>query len=143
MKAHVARGVFDPPRIDPRGPDPDNDDKKATGSMKMNGTDKAIAADLTGAVFPEAAAVPEVIACLPLAEGFSTSFRNFDVQKQKEKIMNLQVAGSDKVTVPGGTFDAFKVEITAAGGGGEARRRILQLYRHGHVHLAERSRRDR
>ena len=33
------------------------------------------------------------IACLPLADGFSATFRNFDVQKQKAKVMQLQVIG--------------------------------------------------
>jgi len=94
-------------------------DNKATGSMKMNGQDKPISADLGGPIFPEAAAVPEVIACLPLAEGYSTAFRNFDVQKQKDKVMKLEVTGSEKVTVPAGSFEAFKVEITAGDGGAE------------------------
>ena len=52
-----------------------------------------------------------MIASLPLADGYSLSFRNFDVQKQKPQIKQLKVAGSEKVTVPAGTFDAYKVEI--------------------------------
>jgi hypothetical protein len=31
----------------------------------------------------------------------------------------LQVSGSEKVTVPAGTFDAFKAEITPSDGGAE------------------------
>jgi hypothetical protein len=94
-------------------------DNKATGSMKMNGNEKPIAADMGGPVFPEVSAAPEVLASLPLAEGYSTALRTFDVQKQKEKVMQLRVASSEKVTVPAGTFDAFKVEVTAADGGAE------------------------
>lgn len=90
---------------------------KATGSMKMNGQDKPVAADLGGPVFPDAAAAPAVIACLPLAEGYTTAFRNFDVEKQKDNLMQLQVAGVENVTVPAGTFDAYRVEIAPADGG--------------------------
>jgi len=94
-------------------------DNKATGSMKMNGGDKPITVEMGGPVFPEAAAAPAVLACLPLADGYATAFRTFDVQKQKEQVMQLQVAGSEKVIVPAGTFDAFKVEVAAADGGAE------------------------
>ncbi|MBV9768372.1 MAG: DUF3108 domain-containing protein, partial [Bryobacterales bacterium] len=54
---------------------------------------------------------------LPLADGYSTTFRNFDLQRQTVKLMQLQVAGSENVTVPAGTFDAFKVELSSADGG--------------------------
>ena len=56
-------------------------------------------------------------ACLPLADGYTTTFRNFDVQKQKDKVMQLQVTGSESVTVPAGSFDTFKVEVTPGDGG--------------------------
>ena len=92
-------------------------DNKVTGSMKMNGADKPIAVDIAGPVFPEVSAVPAVLACLPLAEGYATAFRTFDVRKQKDKVMQLQVVGSEKVTVPAGTFDAFKVEVADGDGG--------------------------
>jgi outer membrane lipoprotein-sorting protein len=39
------------------------------------------------------------------------SFRNFDVQRQKPQIKQLKVAGTESVTVPAGTFDAYKLEI--------------------------------
>jgi len=92
-------------------------DQKATGTMSMNGQDKPIAADLGGPLFASGAGGIESIACLPLAEGYTTSFRNFDVQTQKEKLMALKVAGVEKVTVAAGTFDSYKVEITSADGG--------------------------
>jgi phosphoribosylcarboxyaminoimidazole (NCAIR) mutase len=57
------------------------------------------------------------ITCLPLAEGYSATFRNFDLQQMKPKVQQLKVAGSEKVTVPAGSFEAYKVEITSAEGG--------------------------
>ncbi|HYA96587.1 MAG TPA: alpha/beta fold hydrolase, partial [Methylomirabilota bacterium] len=92
-------------------------DSKVTGSLAMNGQEKPIAVDLGGPLFADGAGSDESIGCLPLAEGYTTTFRNFDVQKQKEKLMQLKVSGSESVTVAAGTFDTYKVEITSADGG--------------------------
>ena len=90
---------------------------KAAGKMSMNGQDKPIAVDLGGPLFADAAGSDQVIACLPLAEGYSTTFRNFDVQTQKVKLLQLTVVGKEEVTVPAGTFNALRVEISSADGG--------------------------
>jgi dipeptidyl aminopeptidase/acylaminoacyl peptidase len=90
---------------------------KVTGTMEMNGEDKSISEALDGPMFADAAGANFAIGCLPLAGGYSTAFRNFDVQKQKVKLMQLQVAGPESVTVPAGTFDTFKVELSSADGG--------------------------
>jgi hypothetical protein len=92
---------------------------KATGKMSMNGQDRPIAADLGGALFADAAGAAQVLACLPLAEGYTTTFRNFDIQTQKVKLFQLNVAGAEKVTVPAGAFDTLRVEITSADGGSD------------------------
>ena len=94
-------------------------DDKATGKISMNGQEKPITADLGGPVFADAAGADDVLACLPLAEGYSTSYRNFDVQTQKVKLVQASVAGSEKVTVPAGTFDTYRVEVTSADGGSD------------------------
>jgi len=39
------------------------------------------------------------------------------LQKQILKLTQLQVAGSESVTVPAGTFETFKVELSSADGG--------------------------
>jgi len=90
---------------------------KATGIMNVNGQDRPISVDLGGALFADGAGSKQSIACLPLAEGYSATYRNFDVLKQKVKLMQLNVSGVEKVTVPAGTFDAYKVDITSADGG--------------------------
>jgi dienelactone hydrolase len=87
---------------------------KLSGATTMNGQATPIDVDPGGALFADGAGAFEVIASLPLADGYSLSFRNFDVQKQKPQIKQLKVLGSEKVTVPAGTFDAYKVEIVAA-----------------------------
>lgn len=88
-------------------------DNKASGKMSMNGQDRPIAVDLGGAVFADGGGYFNCLAALPLAEGYQTSFRNLDIMRQKEKVMNLKVVGAESVTVPAGTFDAYKVEITS------------------------------
>jgi hypothetical protein len=85
-----------------------------TGKTTMNGQVTPLAVDPGGALFADGAGSFEVIASLPLAEGYSLSFRNFDIQKQKPQIKQLKVLGSESVTVPAGKFDAYKVEILAA-----------------------------
>jgi dipeptidyl aminopeptidase/acylaminoacyl peptidase len=91
-------------------------DNKASGQMNMNGEAKQVSADVGGALFADGAGAYDVMAALPLKEGYTATFRNFDVQRQKVKLMQLKVAGVEKVTVPAGTFDAYKVDIASADG---------------------------
>ena len=87
---------------------------KVTGSTTVNGQTTPIDVDPGGALFADGAGAFDVIASLPLAEGYSLSFRNFDVQKQKPQIKQLKVVGTESVTVAAGKFDAYRVEIIAA-----------------------------
>ena len=92
------------------------DGGKATGTMTMGGAPKAIAVDTGGALFADGAGASAAIGALPLADGYTTAFRNFDVQKQKPTLKQLKVAATEQVTVPAGTFNAFKVEVSSADG---------------------------
>jgi hypothetical protein len=60
-----------------------------------------------------------VIASLPLAAGYSATFRNFDFQTQKVKLLQLSVSGVESVTVPAGKFDAYRIDISSADGGSD------------------------
>ncbi len=91
-------------------------DTKATGTFSMNGQDKPISVDLGGPLFASAAGAVQSIGCLPLAEGYTTNFRNFDPQSQKEKLMALKVLDIESIIVPAGTFDSYKVELTSGDG---------------------------
>lgn len=99
--------------------DVDYAENKASGKMSMNGQERPIAADLGGAVFADGPGADQVAACLPLVEGYSTTFRNFDIQSQKVKLLQLKVSGVEKVAVPAGTFEAYRVEISSADGGSD------------------------
>jgi len=92
------------------------DGEKVAGNMSMAGQQKPITVDVGGAVFADGAGAYPSIAALPLAEGYSTTFVNFDVQTQKGSVKQARVAGVEDVTVPAGTFKAWKVEITSAEG---------------------------
>jgi hypothetical protein len=89
---------------------------KATGTVAMGGEPKAVSVDLSGDLFADGAGAHEAIGALPLADGYSTIFRNFDVRQQKVQLKQAKVAGSENVTVPAGTFEAWKVEIASAEG---------------------------
>jgi hypothetical protein len=94
---------------------------KVTGAMKyVGGQEKPVAMDLDGPVF---ATSPDVmIGCLPLADGYSTTFRTFDIDRlpikprASNKLMQLKVVGMERVTVPAGLFDTYKVEVTSTDG---------------------------
>ncbi|MBK8315742.1 MAG: prolyl oligopeptidase family serine peptidase [Acidobacteria bacterium] len=91
-------------------------DNKATGTMAMGGEPKPVSAETGGALFADGAGTYDVLAALPLADGYSVVFRNYDIQKQKSTLKQIKVTGAEKVTVPAGTFDAFKCEVTSAEG---------------------------
>jgi dipeptidyl aminopeptidase/acylaminoacyl peptidase len=92
------------------------DDARATGTLSMSGQQKPLAADLGGPLFADGPGTFLSIAALPLKEGYSTTFRNFDVQRSKLSIKRAQVAGVEEVTVPAGPFKAWKVELRSAEG---------------------------
>ena len=83
----------------------------------MGGEPKQVSVDLGGPLFADGGGSHAVVAALPLAEGYSATFRNFDLQTRKPKLMRMTVAGAESVTVPAGTFEAFKLEVTSAEGG--------------------------
>ncbi|HEX6739246.1 MAG TPA: alpha/beta fold hydrolase [Vicinamibacteria bacterium] len=91
-------------------------DGKASGTMTMAGQSRPVAVDLGGSLFADGAGAHEVLAHLPLAEGYSTTFRNFDVRQQKVNLKQIKVVGSESVTVPAGTFKAWKAEVSSAEG---------------------------
>jgi len=91
-------------------------DGKASGTVAMGGEPKPVSVDLGGDLFADGVGANEAIASLPLAEGFSTTYRNFDVRQQKVQMKQAKVTGAESVTVPAGTFEAWKVEIASAEG---------------------------
>ena len=91
-------------------------DGKATGTIGTSGQPKPVSVDLGGPLFADGGGSHAVLATLPLAEGYTTTFRNFDVQKQKPSLKQVKVTGVEQVTVPAGTFAAWKVQLSSAEG---------------------------
>jgi hypothetical protein len=90
---------------------------KATGTIALGGGEpKQLAVDLGGELFGDGAGAADVLAQLPLRADYATTFRTFDIQKQKPALKQLKVVGQEDVTVPAGTFKAWKAEITSAEG---------------------------
>ena len=92
---------------------------KVTGLINLNGQERPIEADAGGPLFADGSGGRLSIVSLPLAEGYTATFRNFDLQRMKPKLQQLKVTASEKVSVPAGTFDTWRVEITSAEGGPE------------------------
>ncbi len=91
-------------------------DNKASGTMVMNDNSRPIDVALGGAVFADGPGASEVLAALPLEKGYTATYRNFDLQAQKEKLKKLEVVGLETVTVEAGTFEAWRVDISSAEG---------------------------
>jgi hypothetical protein len=82
----------------------------------MGGQSKPISVDLGGPLFGDGPSAYPALAALPLADGYTTSFRNFDVQRQKVALKQAKVTAIEEVSVPAGSFKAYKLEISSAEG---------------------------
>lgn len=92
-------------------------DTAVTGSVSMNGQTRPVNVALDGPIFADGPGTHAVIARLPLADGYTTTFRNLDLRTQQVQVKALKVVGKETVTVPAGTFEAWKVEISGVDGG--------------------------
>lgn len=91
-------------------------DGRASGTMLMGGQPRPFDVALEGPLFADGAGSAVLLASLPLAEGYTTSYRVLDVQSQKTRLYWLKVAGSVSVAVPAGTFECWRVELEPADG---------------------------
>ena len=92
------------------------DGPKASGTMAMGGAPKPFSIDLGGGAFADGSGAQDALACLPLATGYSVTYRNVDLQRQKVQLKVAKVLGQEELKVPAGAFKAWKVEITSAEG---------------------------
>ena len=80
---------------------------------QAGGTPKTVPVDTTvpaGAIDDNAISL--LVAALPLAEGKSFSLNVFSSGEGVTKVATIKVAGVENVTVPAGTFSAYKLEIS-------------------------------
>jgi dienelactone hydrolase len=94
-------------------------ENKVRGKMIINGQEKPFEVEVGGPLFADGAGSPFAVGALPLTEEYSVIVRNFDIEAQKVKLMQVKVTGSENVTVPAGYFECYRVEVTPAEAGAE------------------------
>jgi hypothetical protein len=83
-----------------------------TGALKAGPQEIAIDQALEAPVFGSDSALNLVITALPLAEGYGTTLRTFEVgMQQRTRLWSVSVAGSESVEVPAGAFETWRVAI--------------------------------
>jgi dipeptidyl aminopeptidase/acylaminoacyl peptidase len=91
-------------------------DTHAKGTLAMGGDPKPFELQTGGPLFAEGASAQVALGALPLASGYSVTFRTLDVQRQKVSLKQATVTAIEDVTVPAGTFKAYKLEVKSAEG---------------------------
>ncbi len=86
-------------------------DKAVSGTIYMRGNEIPMETKLDAPIMGTNSAIEVVFPALPLKEGYQTTYRVFDIMTQSVKIYSLKVEGTEEVTVPAGTFDAFRVVV--------------------------------
>lgn len=93
-------------------------DKAITGSMDIgNGQKKPIDVKLNNPIIIDGAGSDLVIARLPLQENSSTVIEMLDIQTSQIKKYEVKLLGTEKITVPAGSFDTYKISVNQVDGG--------------------------
>ncbi len=88
------------------------------GTMKLPGQEMPVDVKLEAPVWGNEAALEAVLATLPLAPGYKTTMRTFDLQSQKVRLWSVEVTGQEAVDVPAGKFSALKTSVDPLDGEG-------------------------
>ncbi|MEY4936142.1 MAG: Prolyl tripeptidyl peptidase precursor [Bacteroidota bacterium] len=86
------------------------------GNVVGGSIDRVIALRTEEPILTDGAGIDLVIGSLPLREGFIGYYRTFNPQSHQIKINQVKVVGVERVNVPAGSFDAFKVEFKPING---------------------------
>jgi hypothetical protein len=89
---------------------------KATGTVQRPGPGGVQTTAVDAPVAPGTIADGTEAALLPtvdFSEGLTVSFQTFDAKTAQVKTYELKVLGKETVTVPAGTFDAWKTQISS------------------------------
>jgi len=89
---------------------------KVTGQITGGGMSMPVDVKLTSPVIEGGSNAELAVGTLPLKVGFVATLNTFDMMAGKEVPMSLKVVGEEQVTVPSGTFDSEKVELTRTDG---------------------------
>ncbi|MBN1886309.1 MAG: S9 family peptidase [Candidatus Krumholzibacteriota bacterium] len=86
-------------------------EEAVTGSIVFQGNEMPINEALAAPVLGNGNALDLFIESMRLEPGMAGVLRNFDYQQMKLSLMTFEVTGLESVTVPAGTFTAFKIEV--------------------------------
>lgn len=81
------------------------------GEMGAGGQTMPVNHKLEAPVFGSDAAFEVALSVLPIAEGYETTFRTFNADKQQARPMRLKVGRGESLSVPAGTFETLVVEV--------------------------------
>jgi len=95
-------------------------DNVITGTMKLPGREVPVDVKLDAPVLGSDAALDAVLCSLPLALGYVTTVRTFDVQSQKVRVWSFEVAAEENVEVEAGTYDSWVTTLNPLDGEGGA-----------------------
>jgi len=96
----------------------DHDEAAITGNVAMSGRDIGIDVPYENDVFGHGTALGVTLAQLPLAEGYTTTYRTFNPTSQKVSNYKLTVTGSEPVITPKGKKDSYHLLLEALDGSG-------------------------
>ncbi|HEX5047349.1 MAG TPA: hypothetical protein VFX89_09535 [Gammaproteobacteria bacterium] len=86
------------------------DGGKVTGELKLPDQTVPLALDVpSGGLVGDGPGMAAVVGTLPLADGYAATLQMVNPQAQKIAPVAMRVVGSERVEVPAGAFDAFKV----------------------------------
>ena len=84
--------------------------------------------ELDAPVFAGETGLEAVLTTLPLAEGYRTPLRTVEVgMQQRVRFWQLEVQGQERIEVPAGSFQAWRVELAALDGEGGAQTVWVQV----------------
>ncbi|MCD6379738.1 S9 family peptidase, partial [bacterium] len=86
-------------------------DKSVSGLINARGNDIPFEIELEAPILGPNSTAEVALSTFPLAEGYKTTYRAFDIMSQKVKMYSLEVTGIEKITVPAGDFSAFKLTV--------------------------------
>ncbi|MEN9609749.1 MAG: Prolyl tripeptidyl peptidase precursor [Bacteroidota bacterium] len=86
------------------------------GNVIGGSVDRVIALHTEEPILTDGAGIDLVIGSLPLREGFIGYYRTFNPQSHQVKINQVKVVGVERVSVPAGSFESFKVEFKPING---------------------------
>lgn len=92
---------------------------KVEGMLEAGPQKLPINANVDVTIITDGTGVELMLESLPFTDNFTAKFFELDLMSAKAKEYVLKVIGSEKVTVPAGEFDSYKVEIKESSGEGE------------------------